>query len=170
MPVTGLETLTNNLIGLNEAVDTSNDEVHHSNLVCLVDELTHGLTVSGQVRILVANVLHCWALKNHVRLVAHHRGIAIRRRTCCRGGRTKPSPLRALSCTLGPARPMPHAEGLPCLLLLRCLQAQHILHVDTPLSLRAERQLMATPVALRPQPPHPVPSADQQRLALPGHL
>ena len=32
-------------------------------LVCLVDELTHGLTVPEQVRILFANVLHCWALK-----------------------------------------------------------------------------------------------------------
>ncbi len=30
------------------------------------------LTVPEQVRILVANVLYCWALKNHVLLVAHH--------------------------------------------------------------------------------------------------
>jgi len=77
VPCAGQEPLTAKLISLDEAVDTSNDEVHHSNLVCLVDELTHGLTVPEQVRILVANVLHCWALKNQVLLVAHHRCIAL---------------------------------------------------------------------------------------------
>jgi len=48
-----------------------------STLVCLLDELTHVLTVPEQVRILVANVLSCSALKKHVPLVAHHRGVAL---------------------------------------------------------------------------------------------
>jgi len=38
---TGWEPLTAELICVNETVETSNDEVHHSNLVCLVDELRH---------------------------------------------------------------------------------------------------------------------------------
>ena len=37
----------------------------------------HGLTVPDQVRILVANVLHCRALETHVPLVDHHRGVAL---------------------------------------------------------------------------------------------
>jgi len=68
---------TAKLICLNETVETSNDAVHHSHLVCLVNELTHGLNVPEPVRTLVANVLYCWALKYHVPLVAHPRGVAL---------------------------------------------------------------------------------------------
>jgi len=46
VPATGLEPLTAKLISLNETVETGNDEVHHSSLICLVNELAHGLAVS----------------------------------------------------------------------------------------------------------------------------
>ncbi len=55
--------LTAKLISLNETGETGNDEVHHSSLICLVNELAHGLAVPEQVRMIVANVLHCWALE-----------------------------------------------------------------------------------------------------------
>jgi len=45
VPATGLEPLTAKLISLNETVETGNDEVHHSSLICLVNELAHGLAV-----------------------------------------------------------------------------------------------------------------------------
>ncbi len=35
----------------------------HYGLICLVNELAHGLAVPEQVRMIVANVLHCWALE-----------------------------------------------------------------------------------------------------------
>ncbi len=77
MPATGLEPFTAKLISLNETVETSNDEVHHSSLICLVDELAHGLAVPEQVRMIVANVLHCWALENQMLFVPHCRGAAL---------------------------------------------------------------------------------------------
>jgi len=45
VPATGLEPLTAKLISLNVAVETDNDEVHHSSLICLVDEVAHGQAV-----------------------------------------------------------------------------------------------------------------------------
>ncbi len=57
------------LICMNETVETSNDEVHHN----LVDELTHGLTVPEQVRILVANELQ----PRSVGLVCQQLGLGI---------------------------------------------------------------------------------------------
>ena len=66
MPATGLEPLTAKLISLNETVETGNDEVHHSSLICLVNELAHGLAVPEQVRMIVENVLHCWALEKQI--------------------------------------------------------------------------------------------------------
>jgi len=63
VPATGLEPLTAKLINLNETVETGNDKIHHSSLICLVNELAHGLAVPEQVRMIVANVLHCWAPK-----------------------------------------------------------------------------------------------------------
>jgi len=66
VPATGLEPLTAKLITLNETVETGNDKIHHSSLICLVNELAHGLAVPEQVRMVVANVLHCWALENQM--------------------------------------------------------------------------------------------------------
>jgi len=64
--IRGWNPLTAALISLNETVETSNDEVHHSSLICLVNELAHGLADPEQVRMIVANVLHCWALENQM--------------------------------------------------------------------------------------------------------
>jgi len=77
VPATGLEPLTAKLISLNETVETSNDKIHHSSLICLVNELAHGLAVPEQVRMVVANVLHCRALENQMPFVPHRRGAAL---------------------------------------------------------------------------------------------
>jgi len=74
VPATGLVPLTAKLISLNETVETGNDKIHHSSLICLVNELAHGLAVPEQVRMVVANVLHCWALENQMPFVPHRRG------------------------------------------------------------------------------------------------
>jgi len=52
VPATGLEPLTAKLISLNEIVETGNDEIHHSSLMCLVNELAHGLAVPEQVQMI----------------------------------------------------------------------------------------------------------------------
>jgi len=59
VPATGWEPLTAKLISLKETVETNNEEVHHSSLISLINELAHGLAVPEQVRMIEANVLHC---------------------------------------------------------------------------------------------------------------